>query len=319
MTAEELKAIERSLPTLPDPAGTYAHAVRTGNYLYLAGKGVHVRGKVGREFTREQGYAFARETGRILLAAIKKELGALERVRRVVKVLGMVNATPEFDDHPFVINGCSDLFVEVFGDAGRHARSAVGMSSLPHDIPVEIEAIVEVVSAEAQAMGVFLDRARYLLLTEYRAKLRLAVEALPEEAIWRRHNETSNSVGNLLLHLNGNVRQWLLSGVGRAPDDRNRASEFSADGIASGKDLLARLNETLDDVNRVLGSMPHDTLLEQRTIQGRELTVLDALFMCVEHFSYHLGQIILIAKSIAPGAIQFYEDAGGLARPVWKE
>ncbi len=141
---EKLMEIEASLPPVPEPAGNYVHAVRTGNQLYLAGKGVLVSGKVGLEFTKEQGYEFARETGLILLAVIKQELGTLRRVSRVVKVLGMVNATPDFGDHPFVINGCSDLLVEVFGEKGRHARSAVGMGSLPMGIPVEIEAIIEV-------------------------------------------------------------------------------------------------------------------------------------------------------------------------------
>lgn len=141
---DKLTEIEASLPPVPDAAGNYVHAVRTGNHLYLAGKGVLVSGKVGQEFTKDQAYEFARETGLILLAVVKQELGTLRRVSRVVKVLGMVNATPEFQDHPFVINGCSDLFVEVFGDKGRHARSAVGMGSLPMGIPVEIEAIFEV-------------------------------------------------------------------------------------------------------------------------------------------------------------------------------
>lgn len=142
--SDRLTEIEASLPPVPTPAGNYVHAVRTGNLLFLAGKGVLVTGKVGLEFTKEQAYEFARETGLILLAVIKQELGTLRHVKRVVKVLGMVNAVPEFGDHPFVINGCSDLFVEVFGEAGRHARSAVGMGSLPHSIPVEIEAIIEV-------------------------------------------------------------------------------------------------------------------------------------------------------------------------------
>ncbi len=141
---DKLIAIEASLPPVPDAAGNYVHAVRTGNLVFLAGKGVLVQGKVGHDFTKEQAYQFARETGLILLAVLKQELGTLRKVKRVVKVLGMVNATPDFGEHPFVINGCSDLFVEVFGDAGRHARSAVGMGSLPHQIPVEIEAIVEV-------------------------------------------------------------------------------------------------------------------------------------------------------------------------------
>jgi enamine deaminase RidA (YjgF/YER057c/UK114 family) len=142
--ADRLIEIEASLPPVPQVGGNYVHAVRTGNLLFLAGKGVHVTGKVGADFTREQAYQFARETGLILLAVMKQELGTLQRVKRVVKVLGMVNSTPDFFDHPFVINGCSDLFVEVFGEDGRHARSAVGMGSLPLGIPVEIEAIVEV-------------------------------------------------------------------------------------------------------------------------------------------------------------------------------
>ena len=99
---------------------------------------------MGRDFTAEQAYQHARSVGLDLIAVMKAELGSLDRVKRIVKVLGMVNAVPEFADHPKVINGCSDLFVEVFGDAGRLARSAVGMGSLPMGIPVEIEVIVEV-------------------------------------------------------------------------------------------------------------------------------------------------------------------------------
>jgi enamine deaminase RidA (YjgF/YER057c/UK114 family) len=142
-----LDQIEASLPPVPSPGGNYVHAVRTGNLLFLAGKGPHsvgAAGKVGGEITKEQAYQYARETGMILLAVVKNELGTLRRVKRVVKVLGMVNAVPEFRDPPFVINGCSDLFVEVFGENGRHARSAVGVASLPSGIPVEIEAIFEI-------------------------------------------------------------------------------------------------------------------------------------------------------------------------------
>jgi enamine deaminase RidA (YjgF/YER057c/UK114 family) len=151
MSAEKrLQRLGIQLPQITPPVANYVNAVRTGNLLFLAGKGpaavdgLRPQGKVGREFTPEQGYKFARSTGLALLAVMKAELGSLDRVRRVVKVLGMVNAEPEFGDQPKVINGCSDLFVEVFGDAGRHARSAVGMGSLPNGIPVEIEAIVEV-------------------------------------------------------------------------------------------------------------------------------------------------------------------------------
>jgi len=152
MSAEQrLKKLGIDLGKVSSPVANYVNAVRTGNLLFLAGKGPRPdasgkrpQGKVGREYTAEQGYQHARTVGMDLLAVMKSELGSLERVRRVVKVLGMVNAVPEFTDHPKVINGCSDLFVEVFGDAGRHARSAVGMGSLPMAIPVEIECIVEV-------------------------------------------------------------------------------------------------------------------------------------------------------------------------------
>lgn len=148
--SQRLKELGISLPPVPAPAGSYVHAVRTGNLLYLAGKGPHAakgptpKGKLGREFNTAEGYQHARSVGLVLLAVMQQELGSLDKVKRVVKVLGMVNAVPDFEDQPQVINGCSDLFVEVLGDKGRHARSAVGMGSLPSGIPVEIEVIVEV-------------------------------------------------------------------------------------------------------------------------------------------------------------------------------
>jgi enamine deaminase RidA (YjgF/YER057c/UK114 family) len=142
---KRLKELGITLTPVTPPMANYVNAVRTGNLLFLAGKGPGpVKGKLGLEFSVDQGYQHARAAGLALLAVMKSELGSLDKVKRVVKVLGMVNAVPEFTDHPKVINGCSDLFVEVFGDAGRHARSAVGMGSLPMGIPVEIEAIVEV-------------------------------------------------------------------------------------------------------------------------------------------------------------------------------
>jgi len=157
MSAEKrLKELGIELGKVSAPVANYVNAVRTGNLLFLAGKGprpqdgVRPSGKVGREYTVEQAYQHARTVGIDLLAVMRSELGSLDRVKRVVKLLGMVNGTPEFTDHPRVINGCSDLFVEVFGDAGRHARSAVGMGSLPMAIPVEIECIVEVSTAPAR-------------------------------------------------------------------------------------------------------------------------------------------------------------------------
>jgi enamine deaminase RidA (YjgF/YER057c/UK114 family) len=155
-TEQRLKQLGIELAKATSPMANYVNAVRTGNLLYLAGKGPGKpgepmpSGKVGRDFTIEQGYAYARETGLNIIAVMKAELGDLDRVKRVVKVLGMVNATPEFGHQPEVINGCSDLFVEVFGERGRHARSAVGLGSLPRGIPVEIEVIVEVEDASAR-------------------------------------------------------------------------------------------------------------------------------------------------------------------------
>ena len=152
MSAEKrLQELGIDLGTVSAPIANYVNAVRTGNLLFLAGKGPRPgkdgqrpRGKVGREYTVEQGYQHARSVGLDLIAVMRAELGSLDKVKRVVKVLGMVNAVPEFEDQPKVINGCSDLFVQVFGERGKHARSAVGMGSLPQGIPVEIECIVEV-------------------------------------------------------------------------------------------------------------------------------------------------------------------------------
>jgi enamine deaminase RidA (YjgF/YER057c/UK114 family) len=149
-TERRLKELGIELAPATSPMANYVNAVRTGNLLHLAGKGPGLpgqplpTGKVGRDLTIEQAYQHARETGLNLIAVMKAKLGDLDRVKRIVKVLGMVNALPEFGRQPEVINGCSDLFVEVFGERGRHARSAVGMGSLPRGIPVEIEVIVEV-------------------------------------------------------------------------------------------------------------------------------------------------------------------------------
>jgi enamine deaminase RidA (YjgF/YER057c/UK114 family) len=156
-TEQRLKELGIELAPAIGPLANYVNAVRTGNLLYLAGKGPGLAGqpmpsgKVGRDFTIEQGYEYARQTGLSLIAVMKAELGDLDKVTRIVKVLGMVNATPEFGHQPEVINGCSDLFVEVFGERGKHARSAVGLGSLPRGIPVEIEVIVEVDGGAAAA------------------------------------------------------------------------------------------------------------------------------------------------------------------------
>ncbi len=154
--AQAAKSAEERLKekniTLPSPAravGNYVGAVRAGNLLFVSGHGpITLRGpmgKVGKDLTLEQGYQVAREVGLNLLATTRASLGSLDKVKRVVKVLGMVNSAPGFTDQPKVINGASDLFVEIFGEAiGKHARSAVGMAELPFGIPVEIEMVLEV-------------------------------------------------------------------------------------------------------------------------------------------------------------------------------
>ncbi|WP_202618032.1 RidA family protein [Aureimonas leprariae] len=147
---DRLAALGIALPPAAPPIANFVTHVREGGLLYLSGQGpreadgrMHT-GKVGTEVETRDAYAHARLTGINLLAVMHEALGDLGRVRRVVKLLGMVNASPDFADHPAVINGCSDLLIDVFGERGRHARSAVGFGSLPGRITVEIEAIVAV-------------------------------------------------------------------------------------------------------------------------------------------------------------------------------
>ena len=146
----KIEELGLTLPTPGTPMGNYVPGVRTGNLVFLSGVGPgqpggqQWSGKVGRDYTTEEAYQAARGCALNLLGNLKSVIGDLDKVTRVVKVLGMVNADPEFTSPPAVINGCSDLLVEVFGEHGRHARSAVGMAALPNAIPVEIEMIVEV-------------------------------------------------------------------------------------------------------------------------------------------------------------------------------
>lgn len=148
----EAKLVELgiTLPTPPQPVANYVNGVRAGNLIFLAGKGpryedgTEITGKLGQDVSIEKGYEGARLTAINQLAVLKDMLGNLNKVKRIVKVLGMVNCDPSFVDQPKVINGFSDLMVEVFGEKGRHARAAVGMASLPRGQAVEIELVVEV-------------------------------------------------------------------------------------------------------------------------------------------------------------------------------
>jgi enamine deaminase RidA (YjgF/YER057c/UK114 family) len=147
---EKLAQMGLSLPTPAAPAGNYIGAVQVGNLLFVSGHGPrrqgesYITGKVGRDLTIEQAYEAAKIVMLNCLASVKREIGDLDRVKRIVKLLGMVNCTEDFTEQPKVINGASDLLVALYGEAGRHARSAVGMQQLPMSIPVEIEMVIEV-------------------------------------------------------------------------------------------------------------------------------------------------------------------------------
>ena len=147
---QRLKELNIQLPDVPTPIANFVMWRQVGNLLYLSGQGPRRPdgsipvGRLGLNYSVEQGYADARQIGLQILATVRQAVGSLDRIEGVVKLLGMVNAEPDFGQHPKVINGCSDLLVEVLGERGKHARSAVGMGSLPNGMPVEIEAIIQV-------------------------------------------------------------------------------------------------------------------------------------------------------------------------------
>ena len=151
MSAEEnFQKLNLTLPPAPKPLGVYKPLLIVGNFVYVSGHGTIkedgslIIGKVGTDFTTDEGKHAARQVGLAILSTLKKNLGSLNRIKRVIKTLGMVNATPDFERHPYVINGCSELFAQVWGEEnGVGVRSAVGMGSLPDNIPVEIEVIFE--------------------------------------------------------------------------------------------------------------------------------------------------------------------------------
>lgn len=145
---EKIKQLGLVIPEVSQPIANYVKWRQVGNLLYLSGTGPKIYGKVGADLSTEQGYEAARATGLEIIAVLKAATGDLSRIKQFVKVLGMVNATPEFTAQPAVINGFSDLMVEVFGEKGKHARSAVGMGSLPNNMAVEIEVIVELEDQE---------------------------------------------------------------------------------------------------------------------------------------------------------------------------
>lgn len=163
----------------------------------------------------------------------------------------------------------------------------------------------------------FIEESRRYLRDDFLPKIRRCLEALPDGDLWWRPNEASNSVGNLLLHLAGNVRQWVVSGIGGEPDVREREMEFSADGGAEAVDLLAHLEATVEDVDRVLRSLDPARLDEDLVVQGNHVTVQEALYHVVEHFSMHTGQIIYVTKLRSGSDLRFYDVEDGVARENW--
>jgi hypothetical protein len=165
----------------------------------------------------------------------------------------------------------------------------------------------------------FLDRSRYFLSNEYLPKIRLAIEPLDEAVLWWRANDSCNAIGNLMLHLAGNIRQWIVSGIGGAPDVRQRSGEFAARGGWTRAALLEHLRQAVHDADTVIAGLSEADLMRPCRIQGRDILVLEAVYHVVEHFSTHVGQIILLAKMQVGDRVRFYDDADGLARPLWAE
>ena len=165
----------------------------------------------------------------------------------------------------------------------------------------------------------FIAQSRSILMRDDLPRIERCLEKLSDEEIWWRANDESNSIGNLLLHLNGNVRQWIVSGLGGRPDARVRQEEFDERRILPRAELLKRLKETLAEADAVLAELEPSGLLESRHIQADDVTVLEAIYHVVEHFSMHTGQIILLAKTLKAGEIRFYDFSSGAPVETWHE
>lgn len=163
----------------------------------------------------------------------------------------------------------------------------------------------------------FLAQSREYLTGHYLPKLLAALEVLSDSDLWWRSHEAANSAGNLVLHLAGNIRQWVVSGVGGAPDQRDRAAEFARRDPLSRAELVARITEAVLEADAVIGSTDPASLGERREIQGRRVTLLQAIYHAVEHFGMHTGQIIYIAKLRSGADLGFYEVVDGIPRAAW--
>ena len=163
----------------------------------------------------------------------------------------------------------------------------------------------------------FLERSMYFLHAQYLPKIKRCLEQLSDAQVWSRANDASNSIGNLLLHLRGNLRQWIVCGVGEQPDDRDRQSEFDAQEGASSAELLSRLEATVNEAVGVLYRLEVARLTERTEIQGRDVTVLGAVYHAVEHFGQHAAQIITMTKAITGQSLEFYRVEDGIPRENW--
>ncbi len=171
--------------------------------------------------------------------------------------------------------------------------------------------------ARMESGRAFVEESRRYLLEEYLPKIRRSVEGLSQADLWWRPNPVSNSIGNLILHLAGNARQWVVAGIGGAPDIRRRQEEFDREGGMTAAELLGHLEESLREVDAVLADLPEESLGEERVIQGFAVTVLRALYHVVEHFSMHTGQILYLSKLRSGKDLGFYRVSGGSVETRW--
>jgi len=165
---------------------------------------------------------------------------------------------------------------------------------------------------------VFITRSRHHLSQDFLPKIERCLELLNDEQIWWRANPQSNSIGNLILHLSGNVRQWIVSGLGGAADSRDRGAEFAQRDVISREELIEKLKQTLGDADAALAKFDAEKLLDLQSIQGCDVSALEAILHVVEHFSMHTGQIILMTKMLAEADLAFYEFTGATPIPKWR-
>jgi uncharacterized damage-inducible protein DinB len=167
-------------------------------------------------------------------------------------------------------------------------------------------------------VSAFLSHASEFLVGDYLPKIERCLEKLTDEQIWWRANEESNSIGNLILHLCGNARQWIISGVGAQPDSRIRDAEFAQREVIGREELLHLLRSTLSEVQTVLSTLDPTIVLERRPIQGNDVEILEAIFHVTEHFSMHTGQIIMLTKMLTGSDLRFYDFESGAPEETWR-